>query len=427
MQHKIVSLAKATALVPNNKADNDERVDAKVSEPKAIEKLRMSFLCLLTFAVAIPSNQTINLVGELYLTELLLPMLAIGVLFFGKTVAFREKIIWYFVLLAVCLMMGYIVSDLVAGTDSSKYLRAWGRNFILFVDFVSLAIIMASDRRLLWWYALGFSTGTLITLVLGRVPIEEWKFGYAQPITILVLLSAYFVSFRVAALLLVFLAVISIYMDSRSASAFALFVAGVIFLRIKRPEGIKLSLSALIRIIVLGGLLLTLLLVLMNKTYEEYSDRREASSSGRIAALRVGGVAIANSPILGYGSWGEGTGDYASMYYEDMKKKMAELGRRFTEGDVFRPHSQILQSWMEGGFFAAAFFLFFGYQLVKCLKDVVLVRRLDYLSPLYVFFLLISVWHLLMSPYGGGHRLSIALSISIICLLYAEKSKLNRV
>jgi len=102
--------------------------------------------------------------------------------------------------------------------------------------------------------------------------------------------------------------------------------------------------------------------------------------------------------------------------------KELDKARKLDRADVFRPLSQLLQGWIEGGFLSAIFFLFLGYQLAIVLNWVILSRQLDYLTPLYSFLLILSLWHLLMSPYGGGHRLAIALSIALLCSLKIERT-----
>ena len=352
-----------------------------------VEKIRITFLSLLVFAAGIPSKQVLDLGGELYVTEILLPLLAAGVIIFGKSQVFREKIFWQFVFAGFCMIFGYMISDMVAGTDSSKYFRAWGRNLILFTDFIALAIIVGSDRRLIWWFVLGIATGALFSLILGSVPIHDWKFGYAKPLALMALLLGYFMPFRITMIFLLLLAIVGIYMDTRAGSAYCLFVAGFLYMRIKKADGLKLSPLMIVKISSVAFLLITMLMVFMSQTQDEFSNRRESSSSGRFAALRVGLVAISDSPILGHGSWGEGTKEYADMVYKDLLPTMKELGRdrQWKRGNTFRPHSQLLQSWIEGGVLAGAFFFFLGYQLFIALKGVILTRQLDYLSPFYVY------------------------------------------
>ena len=229
-----------------------ETLPGRVKVPEkshAVEKIRLTFLSFLVFAVGIPSTQTLNLVGELYVTELLLPLLAVGVLIFGRSQVLREKVFWQFVIACFVMMLGYIISDLVAGTDSSRYLRAWGRNLLLFTDLIALAIIVGSDKRLIWWFVLGIATGSLFFLALDGVTFsDQWKIGYGQPLILMMILLSYFLPFRVTIVGLIVFAVISIYMDSRTLSAFCLIVAGITYIRIKKPGGFKLNFLVLFKI-----------------------------------------------------------------------------------------------------------------------------------------------------------------------------------
>ena len=388
------------------------------------EKIRLTFFSVLVFIAGFASKQVINLVGELYLVELLLPLLAFMVLLSGKSSISSEKIFWKFVVLCVFLIIGYMISDLVAGTDSTKYLRAWGRNFILLSNIVSLAIIFSSDRQLIWWFVLGLAVSALIGLVLGNTSLADWKMGYGKSVILIAILSGYFFPKRIVMIGLLGIGVLSISLDSRSLGALSLITSGIIFLRIKKPEGLRLSASAILRIIVAAGLVLSTLLYVLNLTQDEFGDRRSSSNVGRFAALQISIEAIGDSPLLGYGSWGEGTEKYAHKLYKETEDEVRASGKsNYVESEVFLSHSQILQSWMEGGVFAAMFFIYFGWQAFIGLRNIVLTRSLDYLTPLYSLFLLSSGWHLLMSPFSGGHRLQIALSISIICLLHLEKKE----
>lgn len=406
--------------MPGNKSTTELKT---VDEVFAVEKIRLTFMSFLVFMTGLPSALIVNLVGELFITELILPVLAILILIFGKTRIFREKLLIQFIVVCIFMMLAYIVSDVVAGTDASKYLRAWGRNFILFTDLIALAIIVGSDRRYIWWFILGMSTGDLLYLIISHVPITEWKIGYGQPVILITLLLGSLFSFRVTMFSLVALGTISISLDSRSMGAMCLLVSGVIYLRVKYPQGIKLQTAVVLRGLIATLLVFGILITLMNQTADEFSNRRDSSSTGRFTALGIGLIAVSDSPLLGHGSWGQGTQKYADMVYEDLKGKMDELGRgrKWERGERFRPHSQILQAWMEGGIFAAIFFIFLGYQLFIGLKYTILIRKMDYFTPLYSFLFVLSTWNLFMSPYGGNHRIPIAISIALMCLLSMDR------
>ncbi len=411
MKDKLISSATMPSNIPV----------AKISHPD--EKIRFTFFSLLVFLSAMPSTQVLNIVGELYVTEILLPLLAAIVLFSGKSRVFNEKVFWQFVLVCICMMLGYIVSDIYAGTDSSRYLRAWGRNFILFTDIVALAIILSSDKRLIWWLILGLSTGALLDLILNHVSIvTHWKMGYGRPLIFITIALGYFLSKRITMICLFGLGLLSIFLDSRSMGLLCLLTAGAVFIRINRPLGLKLSATAIFRIIMAGALVLLFALSMLDLTQDEHGRRHEWSNMGRFAAISIAIVAVSESPIVGYGSWGQGTEKFAAQLYDEIAFDLIRSGQQnVKEGKVFHPHSQILQAWMEGGILAAIFFIFFAYHLIFAIKRIVLSRRLDYLTPLYSFSILLSIWNLIMSPYGGNHRLPIAISVTIICMLIMER------
>lgn len=417
MKYKLISSA---TLPGKNKPPVEEKSPAD-------EKIQFNLLSFIVFLLAVPSTYILKIGGELYLTELLLPVVAIALVLLGKTKIFRVKIFWQFVAACIIMMIGFIVTDLVAGTDPSKYVRAWGRNFLLFSDLVSLAIIVGYDKRLLWWFLLGLAVGAIVQLMLAGVPITVWKIGYGGRIILLTLLIGIFFPKRFTMFSMLFLAVISISLDSRSVGAICLIISGIIFLRVKYPNGIKIRPGTILRIAVSGALVISILVALMIQTEDDFSNRRASSSFGRFAALGIGLTAITDSPILGHGSWGEGTKKYADMYHEEQLINIKESDRVsiLYKSDIFLPHSQLLQGWIEGGVLAAFFFFFLGYQLIIGIKYIILTRPLDGLTALFSWQLIKSLWHLIMSPYSGGHRFGIAISIAIVCILFMERKARN--
>ena len=249
------------------------------------DKIRLTFLSLLVFIAGLPSTQTLNVIGELFITELLLPPLALILVLSGKTRVFRLKLFWWFVLAGICLMAGYFISDLVAGTEPSKYIRAWGRNLILITNIVSLAIIAGSDRRLIWWFVLGIAAGSLFLLLRSHVPLSDWKFGYGKPLVYMVLLVGYFLPYRLTVIMLLAFGAVSIYLDNRSMGAVCLIIASIVFVRVSKPNGLKLSPSAVFRILVAGALVLTLTITILTQTQEQFSLSQRGIQCGSIYSL----------------------------------------------------------------------------------------------------------------------------------------------
>lgn len=172
---------------------------------------------------------------------------------------------------------------------------------------------------------------------------------------------------------------------------------------------------------------ISIIVLVMALTEEDFKNRRDSSSIGRTSALRIGFIAISDSPILGYGSWGQGTKKYADMLNKETRIEQRQLRQgNYQQGNIFMAHSQILQSWMEGGIFAAQLFIYYGYKILVSLRILIIRRRFDYMTPFYSFFLISAFWGLFMSPYAGSHRLNISLAIAVICAISVENTIENR-
>lgn len=368
--------------------------------------------------------------GELYAAELVLPVFAIMLVVSGKASStLRSAIFWKFFLAGMVMIVGYMISDLIAGTSQQNYLRAWGRNAVLLSDLLALSVMAGSDKRYIWWYIFGVTIGTLIYLQTHGIVLNNytWKLeGYGRAILMLVLLLGYFLPNLMTIGLIVCFGLASIYMDSRSQGAIALLLAGLLWVRKANPVKLNISARNMAKFVIAGIVVLLMILVAMAQTGDEYSDRRGASNVERFGALKVGLIAITDSPLIGFGSWGQGTKKYAEMYRKETEKDLRHLGQTYIQyTDTFMPHSQILQSWMEGGILSAFFFLFFGFKLLASMKYVVFGRYLDYLTPIYIITLFGSAWNLVMSPYSGNHRLGIAMAVAIVCSLTIERRKAN--
>lgn len=397
---------------------------------KDSDKLNITFFSLFAFICGLPFKYVLNLIGELYATELLLPILAVMLLFSGKAIhVIKQPIFWSISLACLVMMMGYIISDLVAGTSPSNYLRAWGRNAVLLSDLLAMTMIAGSDKRYIWWYILGTAIGSLIYLRINGVLLDNysWKLGgYGRATLMIVMAIGYLIPNILTVGLLICVGIFSIYMDTRGLGATCLILAGILWIRNVNPKKLHISIKSLTTIFVAGAIVISIILIALTQTDDEYSNRRGESNTGRFGAIKIGIIAISDSPLLGFGSWGEGTKKYATMYQKETDRELRQLGQsNIRHSQSFMAHSQILQSWMEGGILAAFFFLFFGYHLITSMKRVAFDRPLDYLTLLFTMILFTSAWHLVMSPYAGSQRLAIAMAIAIICVLKIEKYSIN--
>src|SRR5262249_38936416 len=84
-------------------------------------------------------------------------------------------------------------------------------------------------------------------------------------------------------------------------------------------------------------------------------------------------------------------------------------------------HSELLQSWVEGGVLGAVFFLVLGYQLLKWFPELAFRRPRDGLTPIMLLYTLSALWHLVFSPFALGARLFAALACTSLVLVALEK------
>ncbi|MFX8512344.1 hypothetical protein ABTM04_20855, partial [Acinetobacter baumannii] len=66
--------------------------------------------------------------------------------------------------------------------------------------------------------------------------------------------------------------------------------------------------------------------------------------------------------------------------------------------------------------------LYFFYLLIVRFKEIVFLRSLDPYSGLLLYMYTYGAWHLFMSPFGGNHRMTIAMSVIIFVFKDIEKT-----
>jgi hypothetical protein len=378
----------------------------------------LSFLCG-CFAL-----HKVYLVGELYLAEIVMLPVAIIALAAGGAKPFREPLFWKFVAAWLLTMLGYVISDLIRDTLPDQYTRGWARNAFMGLDFVALVLLVANDRRNLWWFVLGLGAGGVLYLRLVlHLPISMWKFGYGVPMMLGAACLAAWLPMRLVAVGLAAVGTYSFFADFRIHGAICLVVAAILF---ARGDTAKKSLSAgsLLRLGALLGVGMLGIWLLLSATQHGNESRRDASDFGRLVGLKVGIQAIEASPIIGWGSWSS-HGELVEISRQVVKEVQKSMDYDYyARGrEIFVVHAQVLQAWVEGGVLGAAFFLFFGYQLYRWLAYVALRRPVDFLTPIALLFLIYQAWHLVQSPIGQNQRLHIAVAAAIMVGLAIERSQ----
>lgn len=376
------------------------------------------------FACGLVAREYIAVVGQFYLAEMLLPLLAVLLVVFGRARAvFADRLFIGFAVAGMLSLLGYLLSDLLAQTETVRSLKGSGRVVLLVLASLSLLVLAAHDRRLPWWFLLGLAVGSLARLaVTGVSLVAEWKLGWGYPLQVLALAVGGLGPAVAAAVLSGGLGVIHILLDSRILGVLAVATAGILVGR----SGPRHAAAGTGRQVLLIGALVMLFLGggwwLLVTTGDDYGERRTLSNTARFAGLEVGAAAIAASPLIGYGSWTESR-EFAQRLRKTIRDRTDFQSRRrsmYSSQTLFRQHSQILQAWVEGGLLGAAFFFFYGYWLGKALWAQVTRVGVDRYYALYLYTTMAGLWHLLMSPFGGQARLDIAAAVAVIFLVIRD-------
>lgn len=401
----------------------------------AAERIRVTAMGVLSFVVGFLAFYKFRLVGELYIAELLLPLLAVVALVQRRKENFLgTPMFGALALTSLLVVAGYVVTDLIRDTPSMDAYRGWGRTLIVATNFISLVIIAAQDRRNLWWFVLGFGLGGLLYLRFGvNLSFTVWKHGmgvdrgYGLYVVPLCAALAWFVPIRVAALGFVALAIYSAHYDFRTFSVICIVVAGMLWLRgsdragqVSKIKASTLVIASLSAVIVAVGVS-----TLLSYRIDEVSNRRAVSNEGRLAGLYLGFYAVTASPIVGWGSWSR------SAELQDMKRRAFDEvsdSERSMEGiaSTASIHAQLPQAWAEGGILASLFFLILLIEGLRRLPFLVLARPIDPLTPILLFAIVHGHLNLWGAPFAAPMRIDLALMAVALAVVAGDAAKARR-
>jgi O-antigen ligase len=380
-------------------------------------------LGLMALFAGLMSSIPIYWFGELYASELILPLIALSlILLYGDKKIFSSWLVKGLLVAGFMTILGYVITDVSLGTKLEQLLKGWARIIFVLINAIALIIIAAHHRNSIWWFVIGIAIGGICYLYVQGVPWTIWKLGYGENISLLIIASTVLLPFRIAIVVLLALGLIHIGLDYRNLGAACLVVAAIVWSRVGSPEKVVNDFAHMSKLILLGMLTLFILVTALIVTQDEYADRRSESNAGRTAGILVSIDAIMDSPFIGYGSWTENT-ELARKLKKEVDRRTPAQNRKFaSHGKNFRSHSQFLQSWVEAGILGVAFFLFYACILIWGFYRLAFTRALDRFTALYLYVVIVSLWHLLASPFGGEMRVHITLAIATLFMLTYEKT-----
>ncbi len=382
---------------------------------------------LLAFGIPLLIAVEVQGLGTIYLAELcLIGLLPVLVVMRGK--ALQSGPLALILLLGLVYFGFQIVTDLIRETPFNDYARGWSRILFLFTSFVSSYLLIGGSRARILCYAGGLVVGsTAYLLIHNPLSAIGWKFGFAGPVTTLVLMSFTLVpvlrspSSLVGPAIMVALGMFSAFMDFRSwggilmISAAFLSVPAVLRLVGLRPKPLTYGRMIVVGVMLLGTAFGALKLygaaadsgLLGEKSQEKYQTQAALGDLGILLGGRSESLvtvqAIQDSPLIGHGSWAQ------SRYYAELRQLMLyRLGftNRFIEpeSDLIPTHSHLLGAWVEAGLGGAIFWFGMLCMIIAALRR--LYASDDPLRPYLVFLLFLFIWDILFSPFGAQRRLT---------------------
>jgi O-antigen ligase len=212
----------------------------------------------------------------------------------------------------------------------------------------------------------------------------------------------------------------SFYLDFRYHAGICMAIAFLLYLRIWQNTG------GVARKLPVGRMILVAILAVgaLFAGYKLSEDagtagRRAASNEGRLFGLLVGSRALFESPLLGYGSWGRSE-EIAAVEVAVKAEMGPEAAGRVITGLAAIVHSELFQSWLEGGALGAAFFVVFLIGLVRTFPKLCLHRGMDALLPILLYWYLFASWEVVNAPFGANSRMHIALGAATLVITAME-------
>jgi hypothetical protein len=388
----------------------------------ATPKAEGHFLDVLAFLVPVLLAVDFVGAGRLYLSEVVLFVL-LPALLWRHQESGLAPIPAAFVALGLLWLAGQVATDVFRATPLHDLERGWSKIGFTLSNFLALYLIFEGRARRLVLFGYGLGVGLAFRYIVDPGAYGEadpWKFGYGYSVTLITVLLA---STRAAAArrfarsgLLVAAALLNLLHDFRSLAGLCALAAFYTAMSELRGRHVSRSLirfstpraAALIALIVAVGFSFVSLYghLASRGLLGASASQKYASQGGTALGLISNGRpeifvsyrAVADSPLLGHGSWAK-----------DPKYLQMQLGRGVhpsaasLEQGLIPTHSYLMGAWVEAGLLGVPIWL---WTLALAIGVVTRFYRYDdRLVPLVAFGAFALVWNVFFSPYGSFERL----------------------
>ncbi len=411
---------------------NNENLEKSVVGTIGVSRRNSLYNDIFVFVIGLLSAYYLNVGGQLYLAELVLPLIFV-LLWRRRSYLLSGREAKWLLFSGGAWFFSQALADIIRSTPLSDLLRGWAAIVIFLIDFFALYFLLFPNPHRILVSFTGFAVGGILQPILQPDQyflVDSWKFGYSIPLTLLILLLGSMIingNLRrnfILAVFMTFIGIYSIYVGTRSVGGIALLTAAILFLRSVIINKIFMRRFHFFNIIVIGAMLIFLawgILYIYSSAAQsgwlgERAYLKYQMQSGGVYGILIGGrvetitalYAIRDSPILGYGSWARDP-EYRAKLYELIRLgyyTSADIGRLdyvVTASDKIPVHSHILQAWVWSGAIGAIFWL--GVLVIVVHALVIAIRKPGIMFALTIFAGLFSIWNLLFSNFGSVMRL----------------------
>ncbi len=395
----------------------------------------MSPVNIFLFLTGMSSIVVFQFGGDLYLTDLLLTACFFFSVLMGRTWKhlFHGPIL-LLIILGSLYMLNAVITDIYRGTPFEDWSRGCAKIGFFFSNLFGLIILTQLKLSRIVAFMLGIAFASLFQPIIQHYDgADAWKFGYSGPLTTFAALAgATVLARRLFGAIgewapLALLGVMNLVFDYRSmfgiamaAAAFGILKHAIDF----RPQLRARITPAFFVVLVGAGLAFSQGMIAVYATAADNGwlgldamDKYLAQTSGDLSLIGSGRTemlasvqAIADSPIVGHGSWAK---DYAyvSLMIDILESKGVTVVGEYYGGDLIPTHSHLFSAWVEAGIMGGVFWL---AVIGIAIKALYLTLKRQRIPATFVAFILIwLLWDIMFSPFGGARRFVIPAEICV--------------
>jgi hypothetical protein len=375
------------------------------------------------FFLMFSSFFTVQFVGSLILVELVFLVLFLAHGMNGR-LRIVARYLKPFSTLLVIAIAGQLVVDFVHSTPADMTLKGFSLILFTSVNLCTIAILTSFDKTASQVALIGYALGGLAGFLFQPntyARSEIWKFGIGYPLTLILFCLLSVPKFqkykRLSLGVVLFVSSVSLLQGARSLGLLTFISA--LFFTLRHKTSTQKQVSTLKVFVILFASTMVFATIYNNlasdgslgvKAQSKYISQTSVGSNIIVNSrteLVFTGRAIADSPILGFGSYAIMTPELQSkiinfLSTNEISFDMAPLIRNY--GDRIPVHSMILQWWLFFGILGVCFPL---YLLIFYLKSF----KFSKYDPLCYYLALSGIWNVLFSPYGEAYRLLVPLTL----------------